>query len=109
MFQLLLVFSAPLGRFAWGGQHSVLPTRLRIGSAVSIAVYAVLTAIVLARADQLATGVPQLVVSTAAWLVAGFFLLGVGANLASRSTPERVVMTPGAAGLCALCVVVAAS
>lgn len=65
VFQVLLVFGAPPGRFAWGGQHSVLPPRLRIGSAVSIAVYAVLTAIVLARADLLATGVPQLVVRTA--------------------------------------------
>ncbi len=78
VFQVLLIFGAPLGRFAWSGQHRVLPTRLRIGSAVSMAVYAVLTAIILARTDLLATGVPQLVVRTAAWFVAGFFLLGIG-------------------------------
>ena len=35
VFQALLALGAPLGAFAWGGQHRVLPTRLRVGSAVS--------------------------------------------------------------------------
>lgn len=109
VFQLLLVFGAPLGSFAWGGQHQVLPPRLRIGSAVSIAVYAVLAAIVLARANLLATSVPEGAERAAAWVVTSYFLLAVGANLASRSKPERAVMTPVAAVLCALCCVVAAS
>ena len=38
VFQLALVLGAPLGRFAWGGTHRVLPARLRIGSAVSIVI-----------------------------------------------------------------------
>src|SRR5215207_8897976 len=42
VFQLALVFGAPLGRFAWGGQHRVLPPRLRVGSAVSILIYALI-------------------------------------------------------------------
>jgi hypothetical protein len=37
VFQAALIAGAPLGRFAWGGQHDVLPAKLRIGSAVSIA------------------------------------------------------------------------
>ena len=37
VFQVALIAGAPLARFAWGGQHRVLPTRLRIGSAVSVA------------------------------------------------------------------------
>ena len=42
IFQLALALGAPLGRFAWGGQHRVLPVRLRIGSAIAIVIYAVI-------------------------------------------------------------------
>ena len=40
LFQLTLVLGAPLGHFAWGGQHRVLPGGLRIGSLVAIPLYA---------------------------------------------------------------------
>ncbi|WP_100813256.1 hypothetical protein [Microbacterium lacus] len=33
-FQLALALGAPWGHFAWGGQHRVLPTGVRIGSVV---------------------------------------------------------------------------
>ncbi|MEW9873186.1 hypothetical protein [Arthrobacter sp. HS15c] len=36
VFQAALIAGAPLGRFAWGGQHDVLPAKLRIGSATSM-------------------------------------------------------------------------
>ncbi|WP_233198142.1 hypothetical protein [Cryobacterium sp. Y50] len=49
IFQLLLIAGLPLGRFAWGGQHAVLPTHLRIGSAVSIVLYLVFALLVLER------------------------------------------------------------
>ena len=109
VFQALLVAGAPWGTFAWGGQQRVLPRRLRVGSVISIAIYALLAAIVLARADLLSPGVPAGVVRIAAWVVAGYFFLGIAMNLASRSKPERMVMSPLSAVLCGLCVVVAAS
>ncbi len=109
VFQALLAFGAPLGQLAWGGQHRVLPTPLRVGSVVSIAVYALLAAMVLARADLLSTGIPDGVVRTAAWVVAGYFFIGIVMNLASRSKSERAVMSPIVALLCGLCVVGAAS
>jgi hypothetical protein len=108
VIQALLAFGAPLGRFAWGGQHRVLPTSLRVGSAVSIAVYALSATVVLARADLVATGVAETVVHAAAWIVVGYFFIGVGVNFASRSKSERAVMTPTVAVLCGLCAVVAA-
>lgn len=108
VFQALLAWGAPLGRFAWGGQHRVLPTPLRVGSAVSIVVYALLAAVVLDRADLVTTGVPDEVVNTAAWVVVGYFVIGIGMNLASRSRSERAVMSPTVTVLCGLCAVVAA-
>ena len=105
VFQALLVCGAPLGRFAWGGQHDVLPTRLRVGSLVSLVIYVILGWVILARAGQDGGGHGLLAVAT--WVIAGYFLLGVALNLASRSRIERIVMTPVALVLCALTVVVA--
>jgi predicted permease len=107
VFQLLLVLGAPLGRFAWGGQHRVLPVALRAGSVVSIVIYGLIAAVVLARADLVSPGVRDGVVATVAWVVVAYFFLGIGMNLASRSRSERAVMTPLAAVLCAACAVVA--
>ena len=50
IFQILLIFGAPLGRFAWGGAHTVLPVNLRVGSFVSIILYAAFAQIILAKA-----------------------------------------------------------
>ncbi|WP_241971264.1 hypothetical protein [Microcella alkaliphila] len=50
LFQLALIAGAPLGHFAWGGQDRVLPTAKRIGSVVSILLYALFAVVVLQRA-----------------------------------------------------------
>lgn len=102
VFQGLLVAGAPLGRFAWGGQHRVLPTGLRIGSVVSIGVY-VLVAVVLVAAARQRDGFADVAV----WVLTGYFVLGVALNAVSRSRPERLVMTPVAALLAGCCLVVA--
>lgn len=105
VFQALLVCGLPLGRFAWGGQHEVLPTRLRVGSLAAMVIYVLIGWVVLARAGQGGGGHGILGVAT--WVIAGFFLLGAAGNMASRSRSERLVMTPVALVLCALTVVVA--
>jgi len=105
VFQALLACGVPLGRFAWGGQHRVLPTRLRVGSLVTIVIYALIGWLILARAGQRGDGHGIWAVAT--WVIAGFFLLGAAGNLASKSRPERLVMTPVALALCGLTVVVA--
>jgi hypothetical protein len=104
VFQTLLVCGVPLGRLPGGGQHEVLPTRLRVGSLVSLVIY-VLFGWVLAGAEQDSGRHGTLGVAT--WVIAGFFLLGAAGNLASRSRPERLVMTPIAVVLCGLTVLVA--
>jgi hypothetical protein len=106
VFQALLACRRPLGRFAWGGQHEVLPARLRVGSLVAIVVYVVIGWVVLARAGLVGDG--QGVVRVVTWVIAGYFLLGAAGNLASRSRPERLVMTPVAVALCSLTATVAA-
>ena len=109
LFQVALIAGRPLGRFAWGGQHDVLPTRLRVGSAISLALYAVFALVVLEKADILSIAPLEGVTDVAAWVVAAYLLVGVGLNLISRSKPERYTMTPVALVLALSAVVVAAS
>jgi hypothetical protein len=106
VFQLFLVAGAPLGRFAWGGQQTVLPVGLRIGSAVSIAIYGAIALLVLQAAGALDL-LPEGVVDVAMWVLTGYFVLGVAMNAASRSRPERLVMTPVALALAGCCLVLA--
>ncbi|MEO8108370.1 MAG: hypothetical protein ABI720_13770 [Actinomycetes bacterium] len=106
VFQLLLAFGAPLGRFAWGGQHQVLPRRLRVGSIISIILYAVFAAVIADRAD-LIDAMPDAVSGVGTWVLAAYFVLGIVMNAMSRSVHERATMAPVSAVLAAACVLVA--
>jgi hypothetical protein len=106
VFQALLVAGQPLGRFAWGGQHTVLPTGLRVGSAVSIALYAGFAVLILCAARALAV-LPAGLVDIAIWVLTGYFTLGIAMNAISRSRPERFVMTPLVLVLAVVCLVLA--
>ena len=107
LFQGLLVVGAPLGRFAWGGQHRVLPVSLRISSLVSIVIYALISMFVLARVGVVRLGVLSGIVGIAIWVVATYFFIAIGLNLGSKSKSERSVMPAVSAVLGVLCIVVA--
>jgi hypothetical protein len=93
VFQVALVFGAPLGRFAWGGQHRVLPARLRIGSAVAILIYALIAVIAWDRVGAIEV-FPEPFSEVAMWVVFAYFTLGIVLNAISRSKPERYAMVP---------------
>jgi len=107
LFQVALAAGKPIGRLAWGGQHRVLPMRLRVGSALSIAVYVAIAVILLDWAGVI-SAVQDDTAWIAAWVIAAFFVIGIVMNSASRSRSERFVMTPVVAVLTALSVIVAA-
>ena len=93
VFQLALALGAPFGRFAWGGQHRVLPGRLRIGSLISIVIYAVIAVIALDRVGAIDV-LPDTFAVIAMWVVFAYFAVGIFLNAVSRSKPERYVMVP---------------
>ncbi len=103
--QVALIRGAPLGEYAWGGQHRVLPPRLRPAAVVAIALYGLFAAILLARAGIIDGGGGIVVVAT--WVLLGYLCLGVVLNAISRSRRERIVQTPLSL-LLALCVLVLA-
>lgn len=109
VFQLALALGAPLGRFAWGGGHECLPMGFRIGSVISLAIYALFAAIVLERAGLVRVFPTPEIANTGIWVIAGYSVLGVLMNAISRSKPERYTMTPLALALCALAFVIALS
>lgn len=109
VFQAALVFGAPLGHFAWGGQHRVLPAGLRIGSAVAIMLYVLFTLILLMRAGLVTPWPDMNWITWASWIFVGYLALGVGMNGISRSLPERLTMTPLILVLAVLALIVALS
>lgn len=92
VFQLALAFGAPLGDMAWGGQHpGVLPTRLRVASAVAGAVvYPLLILVVLAAGGLIGDTWLPVDPAAAAWVLSALLTLGAVADFASRSRRERV-------------------
>jgi hypothetical protein len=107
VFQLALVFGAPIGHFAWGGADRVLPRAKRIGSVVAILVYAMFAWLLLMKAELVSTTLPEVVVDVAAWVITVYFALGVVMNAMSRSKPERYTMTPVAIVLTVLSLIIA--
>ena len=108
VFEVLLAAGLPLGDVAFGGASVVLPSTLRIASALSAllllgAVWAVLSA---ARVGRVGTGA-AVVARWVLWCYAGLFSLSALANLASMSPWERFLMAPVAVLLAACCVMVA--
>jgi hypothetical protein len=93
IFQAALALGAPIGRYAWGGQHRVLPLRLRIGSVASILIYALIVVIAFDRLGAIDV-FPEPFSVIAMWVIFGYFTLGIFMNGISRSKPERNVMTP---------------
>jgi hypothetical protein len=106
VFQVALIAGAPIGRFAWGGQHDVLPSKLRIGSAVSIVLYALFAIVLLDRADVIEV-LPDVVSTVGTWVLVGYFALGIVLNGISRSKPERNLMAPVSLVLAVLSLLVA--
>ncbi len=102
IFQVLLALGFPLGEFALGGFHKVLPKKLRfvsIGNAVILFLFAW---IFLQHASVLESILP-FSTHVFVWIIAIFLALNSIANLFSVSKKEKYVMTPLSAAACILC------
>lgn len=108
MLQFALALGAPLGHFAWGGQHRTLPVALRISSVLSIIIYVAVGLLVLDHANIIDL-LPVAFTGVAIWVVFIYLALGVVMNGFSRSRHERYTMTPVALVLASLTLVVALS
>jgi|GEM_PF-89062 len=94
VFQVALILGAPLGQAAWGGQYTVLPPSLRIGSGISIIIYFLILKIALDRASLSSQRVFRRRTSYFTNLIAAYFSCGVILNLMSGSHWEKYIMAP---------------
>lgn len=93
ILQLLLVFGAPLGHFAWGGRYEgVLPANMRVNSFFSIVIYGIIAYFVLAKLGVITVDDPYL--SIGLWIFTVYFFAGIFMNAMSRSKYERFTMVP---------------
>lgn len=94
VFQIALALGAPLGQFAWGGQHKVLPKKLRIGSVIAVAIYAIYAVFIASKSGIWQLIDDGLLLNIMLWVIAVHIGLSVVTNFISRSKPERYTMTP---------------
>lgn len=106
LFQVALIAGAPLGHLAWGGQHRTLPLRLRIGSIVSMFIYALMSLLVLSKSGVI-DAIPSGMAAAGTWAACLYCLVGIFMNTISRSKLERLTMVPMAALLFLTSLVVA--
>jgi hypothetical protein len=110
VFQLLLAAGAPFGEAAWGGTtEGQLSTGFRVGSAMSLVVYAVAAALILRRTGFPIRWVSLAVARIGSWVLVALLTLGALANLLSQSPWERFLLGPVTLVLAGLCLVGARS
>jgi len=108
VFQVLLALGAPWGSAAYGGgaagPDGVLPSGLRVASAVAAVILGVAAWVILVRADLVPRGPlsPRLL-HWAAWTIVAFMVLNTLSNLSSSSTVERWVLGGTTVVLVLLC------
>jgi hypothetical protein len=109
VFQLLLIVGLPLGKFAWGGYHTVLPAKLRIASVTSLFLYTFFSLVILENAGVIDFLSGKWVNGPALWILVAYFFLGIFMNGISQSKNEKLLMTPVASLLfvCSLLVALA--
>ncbi|HXC19655.1 MAG TPA: hypothetical protein VNT80_07075 [Acidimicrobiales bacterium] len=110
IFQISLAAGLPFGRAAFGGANRVLPTKLRLASGASAAVFLAALYVILARGDVLGSvGHSSWVARAGIWVLVVIFGLSTLANFFSRSRWERRIMAPVALVLTVCCLLVALS
>ena len=109
VFQAALAFGAPLGRAAWGGARTHLPTRLRVASGVAVVFWLLAALAILARAGFDVSPLSGAVALWGTWILVVLLPIGALMNIASSSPWERFLWGPLALVLAILCFVVARS
>lgn len=107
IYQLALAAGAPLGRGAWGGTQTQLPTSLRLASAAAIVVYGLAALVVLRRAGFSIRWISPTVARIGTWVLVVVLTLSALGNFLSQSPWERFVNGPVGLVLAALCLIVA--
>ncbi len=95
LFQMALMLGAPLGEYAFGGQHlGRLPIGYRVGSAISALVYLGIAGHYLAQIGLFNQLLPDALNSLVNWGLVGLNVVSLILNSISRSKLERKLWVP---------------
>lgn len=93
IFQIALAAGAPLGKYAWGGEHITLPLNLRLGAISAVLRYAFIAFIALDRSGTIAV-LPGEFSFWVMWLIVAHLGFSVMLSMLSKSKYEKMTLAP---------------
>ena len=102
MMTVLVACGLPLGEFTMGGQHKILPKKLRIVAVISVAIQIFAMIIILQAGGFISLWWSFKVTKYICFFFAAYLSLNTIMNMLSKSSKEKYMMTPISliAGIC---------
>ena len=99
---VLVACGLPLGEFTMGGQHKILPKKLRVVAVISVVIQIFAMIIILQAGGFISLWLPFTVTKYICLFFAAYLTLNTIMNMISKSKKEKYVMTPISliAGIC---------
>ncbi|QHU90551.1 hypothetical protein GWK74_03435 [Candidatus Saccharibacteria bacterium oral taxon 488] len=99
---VLVACGLPLGEFTMGGQHKILPKKLRVMAVISVVIQIFAMIIILQAGGFISLWLPFTVTKYICLFFAAYLTLNTIMNMISKSKKEKYVMTPISliAGIC---------
>ena len=99
---VLVACGLPLGEFTMGGQHKILPKKLRVMAVISVAIQIFAMIIILQAGGFISLWLSFKVTKYICFFFAAYLSLNTIMNMISKSRKEKYVMTPLSliAGIC---------
>ena len=91
---VLVACGLPLGEFTMGGQHKVLPKKLRVAAVISVAIQIFAMIIILQAGSFISLWFSFKVTKYICFFFAAYLSLNTIMNMISKSRKEKYVMTP---------------
>ena len=91
---VLVACGLPLGEFTMSGQHKILPKKLRVVAAISVAIQIFATIIILQAGGFIYLWLSFKVTKYVCFFFAAYLSLNTVMNMISKSRKEKYVMTP---------------
>ena len=99
---VLVACGLPLGEFTMGGQHKILPKKLRVVAVISVAIQIFAMIIILQAGGFISLWFSFTATKYICFFFAAYLSLNTVMNMISKSRKEKYVMTPLSliAGIC---------
>ena len=94
VLSILMILGLPLGELTLGGQHKVLPGKLRWILLAQLLLQIFFVVIILQQGGIMPLWFPKMATKIVCIVMAAYLTINTWANVFSRSKKERYIMTP---------------